>query len=63
MGGAAPGRDGVEEVTFYDTRHEAITRLVSKLNVLDLARMVGHQDIWQLQVYYNAIVDDIAFKL
>lgn len=59
------GRDraGVKGLTFHDTRHEAITRLASKLNVLDLARMVGHQDIRQLQTYYNATAEDIAGKL
>jgi len=43
----------IEGVTFHDTRHLAITRLAKKLNVLDLARMVGHRDLKQLQVYYN----------
>lgn len=54
---------GIEGLTFHDTRHEAITRLAGKLTVLDLARMVGHQDIRQLQIYYNATADDIAAKL
>lgn len=53
----------VDGLTFHDSRHEAITRLASKLNVLDLARMVGHKDIRQLMVYYNASADDIAGKL
>lgn len=56
-------RADVEGLTFHDTRHEAITRLAGKLNVLDLARMVGHQDIKQLQTYYNATAEDIATKL
>lgn len=56
-------RSGVEGLTFHDTRHEAITRLAGKLGVLDLARMVGHRDIRQLQTYYNATADDIAAKL
>lgn len=50
-------------MTFHDTRHEAITRLAAKLSVLDLARMVGHSDIRQLQTYYNATAEDIASKL
>jgi integrase len=54
---------GIKGLTFHDTRHEAITRLAGKLTVLDLARMVGHQDIRQLQTYYNATADDIAAKL
>lgn len=53
----------VEGLTFHDTRHEAITRLAGKLNVLDLARMVGHRDIKQLQTYYNASAADIATRL
>ena len=36
---------GVEGVAFHDARHLAITRLARKLNVLELARMVGHRDI------------------
>lgn len=50
-------------LTFHDTRHEAITRLASKLSVLDLARMVGHSDIRQLQVYFNPTAEEIAGKL
>lgn len=56
-------RAGIEGLTFHDTRHEAITRLAGKLNVLELARMVGHHDIKQLQTYYNASAEDIAKKL
>lgn len=53
----------IHDLTFHDTRHEAITRLARKLDVLDLARMVGHRDIKQLMVYYNASADDIAGRL
>jgi len=35
---------GIKALTFHDTRHEALTRLARKLDVLDLARMVGHRD-------------------
>lgn len=54
---------GIEGLTFHDTRHEAITRLARKLDVLDLARMVGHQNINQLRAYYNATAEDIASRL
>ena len=54
---------GIEGVTFHDTRHEAITRLAQKLDVLDLARMVGHTNINQLRVYYNPTAEDIASRL
>ena len=40
-----------------------VTRLAAKLNVLDLARMVGHRDLKMLQVYYNASAEDIAARL
>lgn len=59
----AVGRAGVEELTFHDTRHEAITRLANKLDVLDLARMVGHRDIKQLMTYYNKSAADLALEL
>ena len=45
---------------FHDTRHEAITRLCKKLDVLSLARMIGHADIRELNTYYNATAEDIA---
>lgn len=51
----------IENLSFHDTRHEAITRLARKMpNVLDLARMTGHKDIRQLMTYYNATAEDIA---
>ena len=53
----------VEEMTFHDSRHEAITRLAKKLGVLDLARMVGHKDLRMLQVYYNETAADMAQRL
>lgn len=54
---------GIEGLTFHDSRHEAITRLAQKLDVLDLARMVGHTNINQLRTYYNPTADDIASRL
>lgn len=56
-------RAEIEGLTFHDTRHEAITRLATKLNVLELARMVGHKDLKMLQVYYNESASNIAKKL
>ena len=53
----------IEDGTFHDTRHLAITRLAKKLNVLDLARMVGHRDLRQLQVYYNETAETMATRL
>lgn len=56
-------RTPIENLTFHDTRHEAITRLAKKLHVLDLARVVGHKDLKRLMVYYNLSAEDIADKL
>jgi integrase len=55
---------GIEGLTFHDTRHEALTRLARKLDVLDLARMVGHRDPPRsLMIYYNATAEEIAARL
>lgn len=51
---------GIEGLTFHDSRHSAVTRLSKKLDVLALARMIGHRDIKQLMVYYNAPASDLA---
>jgi integrase len=59
----AKKRAMIDDGTFHDTRHLAITRLAKKLNVLDLARMVGHRDLRQLQVYYNETAEEIASRL
>lgn len=53
----------IEDLTFHDTRHEAVTRLAAKLDVLDLARMTGHKNLNQLKTYYNATASQIAEKL
>ncbi|MFS1524506.1 site-specific integrase [Microbulbifer sp. 2304DJ12-6] len=53
----------IEELRFHDTRHEALTRLARKLDVLDLARMVGHRDPRSLMTYYNATATEIASRL
>lgn len=54
---------GVEGLTFHDLRHTAITRLARKLDVLALARMVGHRDLRMLQLYYNESAEDMAGRL
>jgi integrase len=53
----------IENLHFHDTRHEAITRLANNVDVLDLARIVGHKDLSMLMVYYNKSTSDIAKKL
>jgi len=53
----------INDLHFHDTRHTAITRLAKKLNILELARMVGHRDLRQLQVYFNMPAEEIAKRL
>lgn len=53
----------IENLHFHDTRAEAITRLAKRLDILDLARMVGHKDLRMLMVYYRESAKDIADRL
>lgn len=57
------GKAAADGLHFHDSRHEAVTRLSRKLDVLALARMIGHRDIRQLQVYYNESAADLAKRL
>lgn len=59
----AVNRAGIVGLTYHDSRHEAITRLARKLDVLDLARMIGHRDPRSLMVYFNATATEIAGRL
>ncbi|WP_201195142.1 tyrosine-type recombinase/integrase [Pseudomonas fluorescens] len=54
---------GIVGLTFHDTRHEAITRLARKVDVLDLARITGHKDLKSLMIYYNATASELAQRL
>lgn len=54
---------GIVDLTFHDTRHEACTRLARKIDVLDLAKMIGHRDIKSLMIYYNPTATEIADRL
>lgn len=53
-------RADVKGLTFHDSRHTAITNLAKRLDVLALARMVGHSDLRMLQVYYNETAEELA---
>lgn len=56
-------RAKIEGLTFHDSRHAAITQLAKKLEVLDLARMVGHKDLKMLLIYYETDAEALADKL
>jgi integrase len=53
----------VDGLHFHDLRALAVTRLAKKLDLITLARMVGHKDLRMLQVYYRESAEDIADKL
>lgn len=54
---------GIINLNFHDTRHEAITRLAKKIDIMDLSRMTGIKDLKTLMVYYNATASEIALLL
>lgn len=54
----------VEDGTFHDSRHTAATALSDKLDVMELAKMMGLTDLKiLLTVYYNKKASDMAHKL
>lgn len=59
----ARGMAGVKGLTFHDSRHQAITNLARRLNVLELARMVGHTNPKMLMTYFNETATEIANRL
>lgn len=60
---AAVKRSKIENLHFHDTRHEAITRLAKRLEILDLARVTGHKNLNELLTYYEASGDELAERL
>jgi len=59
----ARDRAGIADLHFHDSRAEAIWRLSKKLDVLELARVIGHRDIKSLMLYYQADADELADRL
>lgn len=59
----ARDRAKIPDLHFHDSRAEAIWRLSKKLDVMELARMIGHRDLRSLLWYYNTSADDLADRL
>lgn len=53
----------IHNLHFHDSRANAITRLAKKLDIHDLARMIGHRDLKSLLIYYRKSASDIAGDL
>ncbi len=57
-------RAGLSGFTFHDSRAEALTRMSSKLDPFELARVSGHKDMGiLLSRYYRKSASEIARKL
>lgn len=54
---------GVKDLHFHDSRAEAIWRLSKKLDVMELARVIGHRDLRSLMIYYQTSADELADRL
>lgn len=59
----AKAKANVVDLHFHDSRAEATWRLSKKLDVMELARMIGHRDIRSLMFYYNTSADELADRL
>jgi integrase len=59
----ARDRAKIPNLHFHDSRSEAIWRLSKKLDVMELARVIGHRDLRSLLIYFNASADSLADKL
>jgi integrase len=53
----------IPDLHFHDSRAEAIWRLSKKLDVMELARVIGHRNISSLLLYYQVDADDLADRL
>jgi integrase len=59
----ARDRAQLRDLTFHDARHTAVTRLAGVLDVMTLARMIGHKDVRSLMIYFNPTADSVAARL
>jgi integrase len=57
-------RAGLEDWTFHDCRHDALTRLAKQgLSILELRAISGHATANQLQSYVSIDPSELARKL
>lgn len=52
-----------KDVRFHDARSEAVTRLSKKLDIMQLAKVIGHRDPKSLMFYYAETADEMADRL
>lgn len=57
-------RAGIENLHFHDLRHEATSRIATRLdNILELSAVTGHKTVQMLKRYYHPRATDLARKL
>jgi integrase len=57
-------RASLENLHFHDLRHEATSRLSTRLdNILELSAVTGHKTVQMLKRYYHPRASDLAKKL
>jgi integrase len=54
---------GIENLHLHDMRAAALTSMSRRVDLLTLARISGHRDLSQLQVYYRSTAAQIADRL
>lgn len=59
----ARDKAGITGLHFHDSRSEAITRISKKIDVMQLAKMIGHRDLRSLLTYYAEPAESIADRL
>lgn len=59
----ARNKAGIPDLHYHDSRAEAIWRLSKKLDVLQLARVIGHRDPKSLLMYYSESAAEMATRL
>jgi integrase len=59
-----PSPKFLQDLRMHDMRHEATSRLATKLpNLIELAAVTGHRDLRMLKRYYHPRAEDLAKKL
>ncbi|MCX8086910.1 MAG: site-specific integrase [Rhodocyclaceae bacterium] len=56
-------RAGIEDLKFHDLRHEAASRLATKLSAHELCKMLGWKTMQMALRYYHPRAEDLARKL
>ena len=62
--GSRPSPRFLHDLRMHDMRHEATSRLATKLpNLIELAAVTGHRDLRMLKRYYHPKAEELAKKL